>query len=415
MSVTSLQIKDLFNLISTHFIDNFERFSASTVTNWKSYLDTTSFVTINNNKAFTIINLSTLIEKLFEINDLLTCGDNALRFVELAKNNPSLDKLSWMSANLKKYCSNANLTPTSSPLNIVNNSTMTNTSSIQTTDNNDLESPNNTQNMSELLEHMRTTIQSSVESQIKFFMTNSMSKSIKDEHYQELEAIMNRKIILDNSLTINKQYQTNKVYQNSIKSSAFPSPWIKDDPLFVDKFNKLIITFQTQIQQLNIEHIEGKITTIQKELNNKLTLIKNFDSNADEKSKILESQATKRQLTSLTKSTEKVNKLIVQVNSPNVSTESNLPTNNPRQSNKQTRNTNKNSNAQQRSSTRKTSNPYSSNITSQQTTQNHSVVQPFQHNQSYNQSHSANYNRPQSSAYNYSYRSDIPNHYTASN
>ena len=457
MSVTSLQIQDLFNLISTHFVDNFNRFSTSTVSNWK-HIDTSIYISFNDDKAFTYNNLSALIEKIFVSNDLSKCGENAVRFVQFVKNNLTDDKLSWASITLKEFCTSANTNFVSSPLINNNNESTVSSGPSQPLSsdqiNNASNNPESSNNNTALLESMKNIIKSSVESQIKFFMVNSMSKSVKDEHYQELEAIMTRKVILDNSLTINKQYNTNKVFQKSINSSNFPKPWITDDPIFVDKFNKLIIQFQTQIQDMNILHIQTKLEVVQKGLDTKLELINNFDPSATEKSGILENQAIQRQLNSLTKSTEKVNRLISlnnpvsnskqttqvtstsnnsveiiespqinnQVPSNNIHVPSNniqLPSNNNQlpNNNNQNRSNNKNT----RTSYRKTSNQYSSTAMSQQSSQSQSYYAPNQNNQNNNNrsyqpnNHSFSSYKPQSSAYNYSNIMDIPGNHVQSN
>ena len=146
-----------------------------------------------------------------------------------------------------------------------------------------------------------------------------MLKTDKDEHYQDLEQLINRKVQLTNSLTINKQYLNNNVIQPSISQSRFPLPWMSNDLEFTDQFNKLIVTFQTQIQQFNINYIEKKLTKLTIDINNKLNFMKNIDSDAVEKCKVLESTITNKLLPSLTKSTEKVNRLIVAANVPNSS------------------------------------------------------------------------------------------------
>ena len=89
MPVSILQISNLFNLLSNHFIDDFKSL--------KSILDTYVFIEFNSNKAFTITNLSALIEKNFEENDFLSCDENAIRFLDLVKK--IIRNLSWISEN----------------------------------------------------------------------------------------------------------------------------------------------------------------------------------------------------------------------------------------------------------------------------------------------------------------------------
>ena len=106
-----------------------------------------------------------------------------------------------------------------------------------------------------------------MQSQIKLFMLNSLPKSAKDEHYQELEKMINKKIIYTNSITINKAYFINKILQKTINKSNFPSPYMANDPDFVDRFDKLINNFQVQIQELNIRFLEEKLNKLTESIN----------------------------------------------------------------------------------------------------------------------------------------------------
>jgi hypothetical protein len=67
-NVTSLEITNLFNCLSSHFIDN-ARFNAAALTNMAKYLTPTNYITFNDNKPFTIVNLSALILKIFTTNN----------------------------------------------------------------------------------------------------------------------------------------------------------------------------------------------------------------------------------------------------------------------------------------------------------------------------------------------------------
>ena len=205
---------------------------------------------------------------------------------------------------------------------------------------------------------------------------------------------------------------------------------------------------------MNILHIQTKLEVVQKELDTKLELINNFDPSATEKSGILENQAIQRQLNSLTKSTEKVNRLISlnnpvsnskqttqvtsasnnsveiiespQINNQVLSNNIHVPSNNiqlPSNNNQLPNNNNQNrsNNKNTRTSYRKTSNQYSSTAMSQQSSQSQSYYAPNQNNQNNNNrsyqpnNHSFSSYKPQSSAYNYSNIMDIPGNHVQSN
>lgn len=310
MSVTSLQITNLFNLISVHFIDNFVRFKSSTLTNWSSYLDSSPYILFNDNKAFTLVNLPSLIEKIFNTHNFLKCGENAIKLVDYIKSNTESPELNWVSQSLKTFCTNSITTNTSSQL---SNDSIGNTElSSSNPSSTPTPSVEDNSHYSSMFNSMRTSIQADLEKQMKFYLINSMSKSVKDEHFQELESLLNKQIQLKNSLTTHQQYNNNKVFQKSINSSNFPNPWINDDPIYADEYSKLIESFQTQIQMFNIKHLETKISSFDITLANKLEIIKSFDTNATDKYNILSGQVISKHKASLTKSSEKVNRLITQ-------------------------------------------------------------------------------------------------------
>lgn len=146
-----------------------------------------------------------------------------------------------------------------------------------------------------------------------------MSKSAKDEHYQELQSYIKRVTILENSLTVHKMYKDNKVYQKSINSCLFPKPWKTEDPIYVNEFNKLILCFQQQIQDFNIRHIEEQLNEINISIDAKLEMIKSFDINATDKFKALKNQTINQQKHDQEKSVEKCNRLITIANQPQTS------------------------------------------------------------------------------------------------
>ena len=82
-------------------------------------------------------------------------------------------------------------------------------------------------------------------------MTNTMSISLKNEHFQTFNELIEKQNYLSNSLKINKTYIESKIFQKSIGSDKFPKPWFYNEPLYVDKFNDLITKFQNEIQHFN--------------------------------------------------------------------------------------------------------------------------------------------------------------------
>ena len=336
MSVQSLKIKDLFNYLSTHFHDEFNRMNATSFSTFIGHLDLSALIQINQNKALNLSSLSLFIEFIFEKFNFLECGENAIAFVEFVQKNKvklTSPKLNWISTNLTEFCCNSTTAITSSPLVLtsplqnINNTVIPSSSTQPRRTSNEQISEEATSvttdsinNISSLLNSMRNDINSEVINQIKFYMLNSMSKSIKDEHYQELEQLLDRKTQYNNSLTVNKQYNTNNVIQPSINKARFPTPWMPDDPEFVDQFNKLITSFQVQIQQLNISFIENKLNKTIIEINKKIEFINNVDTNATDKCKALETMLINKHKSSLIKSTEKVNRLISTANTTSTST-----------------------------------------------------------------------------------------------
>ena len=313
MSVLSQKIKDLFNYLSTHFHDDFSRLSATTLSKYLEHLDVSLIVNSHDNIEPSYKNLSSLIEKIFEKQDFLTCGENAIAFVNFVKSNSnklSDPKFMWISSSLAEFCKAA-ITTTNSHNLIVEETVLNNESNSNFNPSLNSDSSSNSNDISNLISSLRNDINTDVQTQLLTFMRNSMSKSVKDEHYQDLEELLNRKVKHNNSLTVNKQYHSNKVFQSSIHKSRFPKPWIPDDPIFVDKFDKLISKFQTEIQEFNINFIEEKAQVLNKDITSKLDFMNNIDNNAKDKCNALEAKITALHNQSLIKSTEKVNRLIV--------------------------------------------------------------------------------------------------------
>ena len=331
-NVTSLEITNLFNCLSSHFIDNFARFNAAALTNMAKYLTPTNYITFNDNKPFTIVNLSALILKIFTTNNPLHCGENALRFIDFVKSTTDFnDGKTWISQELKLLCQVQIMTlGLDNTLNEQQNQPIT----INDTLNQTITNPSQSE-ISQILKQFRSNLQSDFDDKLKSYIQNSMSKSAKDEHYQELQSYIKRVTILDNSLTIHKMYKDNKVYQKSINSCLFPKPWKTEDPIYVNEFNKLILCFQQQIQDFNIRHIEEQLTEINISIDAKLEMIKSFDINALDKFKALRSQTINLLKHDQDKSVEKCNRLITMANDTYTNKSVNVRTSsyNPPQSN----------------------------------------------------------------------------------
>ena len=133
---------------------------------------------------------------------------------------------------------------------------------------------------------------------------------MKNEHYQELEELLIKFTKSQNSLTVNKAYNTNSIFQATISKDRFPAPWLKNDPQFVQGFDQLITTFQAAIQTYNITYITDIANQQKKAVNDKIEFIGKFDSDATAKCTVLEDKVTTDLKKSLTKSMEKVNRLI---------------------------------------------------------------------------------------------------------
>ena len=404
MTVQSLSIKDLFNYLSTHFVDKFSRLTASVFTTYINRFDSTNLRQLNDDIPIKLDNLSKLILLIFEKDDFLQCGENALSFVNLLKAYPielSNSKISWLSSDLNEFCKNSNTTIQSNPLTIDDTFSSQQTSAAPTNSNNNQLSSNQSNGninqtvnntnleLSTVINSLRDGINNDIQSQFKNFMLSSLPKSAKDEHYQDLASLIDKKTQLDNSLAINKSYHTNKVIQKTLGQSNFPSPWMNDDPEFVDQFNKLITMFQTQIQEFNIKFIEDKLNKINSNIENKMAFIKIVDINATEKCKALESDYVKKHKQKLTNSMEKVNRLITLANEPSI-TQNQISQNSSQRSNQ---------NSQANRNEQTNTNTYSS----YQRRHNKSNHNNFTNSNTYNNNHSVDNNY---------YRNNQTNHQT---
>ena len=90
MSVTSLSIKDLFNYLSTHFVDKFTRLQGTSFSQYLARYDTSDLRKLNDDTTIKIANLSKYIELIFEKNNPLQCGENAIAFIDFIKHNKSI-------------------------------------------------------------------------------------------------------------------------------------------------------------------------------------------------------------------------------------------------------------------------------------------------------------------------------------
>ncbi len=329
MTELSLEIKDLFNYLATHFYDQFSRMNA---TSFNKYINARALIkltTLNNETPIKFNNLSKCIEFIFEKHDYLNCGENAIRFVNFVKTHKdNLSNMPWLSSDLIAFCSNAipQSTPTLNPSSAsqppphqhVDSTSPTDDSTILpgSTDNQTTSSLNNTTLSDQTLTDLRNNLNTDINNALKNFMLMSMSRSVKNEHYQELEELLIKFTKSQNSLTVNKAYNTNSIFQATISKDQFPSPWLKNDPQFVQGFDQLITTFQTQIQNYNITYITEIANKQRKAVDDKIEFIGKFDSDATAKCTVLEDKVTNDLKKLLTKSVEKVNRLITLPSQP---------------------------------------------------------------------------------------------------
>lgn len=302
---------------------------------------------------------------------------------------------------MNEFCKNSNTTIQSNPLTIDDTFSSQQISAAPTNSNNNQLSSNQSNGninqtvnntnleLSTVINSLRDGINNDIQIQFKNFMLSSLPKSAKDEHYQDLASLIDKKTQLDNSLAINKSYHTNKVIQKTLGQSNFPSPWMNDDPEFVDQFNKLITMFQTQIQEFNIKFIEDKLYKINSNIENKMAFIKIVDINAIEKCKALESDYVKKHKQKLTNSMEKVNRLITLANEPSI-TQNQISQNSSQRSNQ---------NSQANRNEQTNTNTYSS----YQRRHNRSNHNNFTNSNTYNNNHSVDNNY---------YRNNQTNHQT---
>lgn len=313
----NLTTKTFFNFLSTHFVDDFARYSASAPAMYIQRYNTTEFERkYNNNAPFSIKDTNNIIMEIFKETNPIECGENAITFIEYIKSNKTkyVGRNSLFSEELITLCTNT-ITTTDSANLVIDETTNSQTSINSTSENNTTTAPlhSTTINNSSFVEAL-SGLSNDLKSQIKLFMLNSMPISVKDEHYQELEVLLKQKITTKNALTVNKSYNTNKIIQKSINQNNFPSPYLSSDPVFVDSFNKLIQQFQVQIQEFNIKYLEDKLVTINTSVNEKINFIKHIDHNATDKCNSLETIIVNSEEKSLTKSIEKVQRRIKESN-----------------------------------------------------------------------------------------------------
>lgn len=141
-------------------------------------------------------------------------------------------------------------------------------------------------------------------------MLNSLPKTAKDEHFQDLERMLNKKTVTINAITINQGYLSNKILQNNIKPNKFPQPYLSKDPRFVDEFNKLIQKFQFEIQTYIVEYLTKELETTNQAIKTKVKFINQIDTDATKKISCLETIVNNNNIADLTNSTEKLNRKI---------------------------------------------------------------------------------------------------------
>ena len=307
------RIRDLFNLLASHFHDKFVRLSDQSFTSWKQlYPDFSEFVVFNDDKAFTLKNFSTLIQKILNQEDFLLIGDNAFQFVKLIREIQDINQFSWLNSDLKAYCDSRVMTINSSvPLLIPNSTTIVNeTLNTQETTNQSL-SANDT-----IFSQQLASLKNDFQSQLNNFFACSLNVQVKDEHFSHLELLTNKHVTLNNSSTINQSYISHEVYATPLQSINFPAPWFKDDPIYLKDFNILINKFQKEIQQLQDKYLKEKLKTLDSEIKDKIDLISIFDKEASNKYHIMKDRAVSRHKLSLEASNNKIARLIEAKNNP---------------------------------------------------------------------------------------------------
>lgn len=331
-----LSVKDLFNFISSHFTDDFTRLkTASSFNHFIAHYDLTDIRNkYNNNAEFKFANLSNVIESIFETTNPILCGESAISFIDFVKNkhaNIHPDNLKWISPDLLNLCLNTDTTTVSN--NFVISATQNNpitaqsastTTSLTTTDNSSNSVQDSVQttsndtlsNLSSFLGSLRTDINTDITDQLKFFMLNSLPKLAKDEHFQDLEKLLNKKSVTTNAITTNQGYLSHNVMQTNIKSNKFPQPYLSKDPRFVDDFNKLIHKFQVEIQTHIVEYLTKELETINQAINIKVKFITQIDTDATNKISALESLVNNNNKADLINSTEKLNRKIKEKEEP---------------------------------------------------------------------------------------------------
>jgi hypothetical protein len=370
----NLTIRDLFNFISSHFTDDFARLkTATSFSTFISHYNTPEFNNkYNNNIDLKFNNLSNVILSIFDQNNPLLCGESAtafINFIKLKKDELPPDNIKWISQDLITFCINTNTSSVSSLLVVTetqlpqNNSTQSSSSdhlsSAATSVSSGVSSVSSTtlpstvnvndsfNNISTFLGSLRSDISIYITDQLKFFMLNSLPKTAKDEHYQDLERLLNKKCITTNSLTINEGYLKNKIMQANIKSNKFPLPYLAKDPLFVDEFNKMIQKFQVEIQTHMVDYLTKELQSVNQAIAVKVKFINQIDTDASNKINCLESNVTRNNAADLTNSNEKLNRKIKESLEPQASTTSAPSTKNKRiTSNKRNAHTNQDFNLQ---------------------------------------------------------------------
>jgi len=206
VAMMNLTIRDLFNFISSHFPDDFARLkTATSFSNFITHYDSTEIANkYNNITDFKFANLSTVIESIFDAHNPILCGESAIAFIDFMKNKHSSlppINIKWISQELLTLCLNTDTTAVSSNFVITetqNNHADSPTSSLMASSESaplqeQATSNDNLNNNTSFLGSLRTDINTDITDQLKFFMLNSLPKTAKDEHFQDLERMLNKK------------------------------------------------------------------------------------------------------------------------------------------------------------------------------------------------------------------------------
>ena len=107
-----------------------------------------------------------------------------------------------------------------------------------------------------------------------------LTPEVKDSHFIELERLIEKKQNFTTRETVLKCYQTNKIAPGPLDKKYFPTPMYLHEKAYLEKFNRMIEGFQTQITEFNLDYIKDKVEELNDKISEKLRLINTYDSDA---------------------------------------------------------------------------------------------------------------------------------------